>query len=405
VDLPPRRRVTIDPKSLPGFGSAEFSTSITSPYPVVVDRTMTWDPAQAYGSHAETAIVSPSTTWYLAEGSTNGGFELFYLLQNPAYTSTSVRVRYLRGVGAPLEKTYVLPPRSRTNIWVNVEEFAGLGQALADADVSGVVESLDDTPIIVERAMYLTSQGRTFNAGHESAGVTAPALSWFLAEGATGPFFDLFILVANPNAQDADVRVDYLLADGATYSRTLRAPANSRSNIWVDYESFDGGATYPLANVAVSTTVTGTNGVPIIVERAMWWPGNFTTWYEGHNSAGSVVTGTKWAMADGEVGGTSRTETYVLIANVTPSPGTARVTLMFEDGTSLQRDYPLNPNSRTNVAVGPDFGAAVHGRRFGVVVESTGATPAQIVVERAMYSGSTGPQWSAGTNALATRLR
>ena len=33
--------------------------------------------------HAETAIAEPATTWYLAEGSTAGGFELFYLLQNP----------------------------------------------------------------------------------------------------------------------------------------------------------------------------------------------------------------------------------------------------------------------------------------------------------------------------------
>jgi hypothetical protein len=405
VAMPPRTRVTIDPKALVGFGSAEFSTTITSVGPLVVDRTMTWDPAQRYGSHAETAVVRPSTTWYLAEGSTNGGFELFYLLQNPAHTPTSVRVRYLRGGGTPLEKTYVLAPRSRTNIWVNVEEFPGVGQVLADADVSGVIESLDDTPIIVERAMYLTSQGRTFNAGHESAGVTAPALSWFLAEGATGPFFDLFVLVANPNAQDAEVRVEYLLGDGRTFTRTMLAPANSRSNIWVDHESFDGGATFPLADVAVSTTLTATNGVPIIVERAMWWPGNFTTWYEGHNSAGSVVTGTKWALAEGEAGGSQRAETYVLVANVSPTPGMARVTLMFEDGSSLVKDYPLTPNSRTNVAVGPDFGAAVNGRRFGVVVESIGTAPAQIVVERAMYGGATGPQWSAGTNALATRLR
>ncbi|WP_396626753.1 hypothetical protein [Luteitalea sp.] len=44
-------------------------------------------------------------------------------------------------------------------------------------------------------------------------------------------------------------------------------------------------------------------------------------------------------------------------------------------------------------------------RRFGAVVESIAATPAQIVVERAMYSGGPGTQWSAGTNALATRLQ
>ena len=46
--------------------------------------------------------------------------------------------------------------------------------------------------------MYLDAPGQGFAAGHESAGVTAPATQWFLAEGATGAFFDLFVLVANP---------------------------------------------------------------------------------------------------------------------------------------------------------------------------------------------------------------
>jgi len=105
------------------------------------------------------------------------------------------------------------------------------------------------------------------------------------------------------------------------------------------------------------------------------------------------------------VGGARAAQTYVLIANTSAFAGRARVTLLFEDGSSLVKDYPLTPNSRTNVAVGPDFGAAVNNRRFGAVVESIGTTPAQIVVERAMYSGAAGPQWSAGTNALATRLQ
>ena len=44
-------------------------------------------------------------------------------------------------------------------------------------------------------------------------------------------------------------------------------------------------------------------------------------------------------------------------------------------------------------------------RRFGAVVESLGTTPAQIVVERAMYWDAAGQAWAAGTNALATKLQ
>jgi hypothetical protein len=94
----------------------------------------------------------------------------------------------------------------------------------------------------------------------------------------------------------------------------------------------------------------------------------------------------------------------VLVANTSAFAGSATVTLYFEDGTSAAKTYALLPRSRTNVAVAADFGAEVAGKRFGAVVESTGDTPAQIVVERAMYSNA-GVRWAAGTNAQATRLR
>ena len=161
----------------------------------------------------------------------------------------------------------------------------------------------------------------------------------------------------------------------------------------------------PLANAALSTTVKSTNGVPLVVERAMWWPGDSSTWHEAHNSAGSTATGTRWAVAEGEVGNARAHETYLLIANTSAFAGSATVTLMFDNGTSMAKTYALPPSSRTNVAVGPEFGAAVTGRRFGAVIESTGDTPAQIVVERAMYSSAGGVGFAAGTNALATKLQ
>ena len=44
------------------------------------------------------------------------------------------------------------------------------------------------------------------------------------------------------------------------------------------------------------------------------------------------------------------------------------------------------------------------GTRFSAIVESVGATPAPIVVERAMYWNANGIIWAAGSNLLATRL-
>jgi len=384
----PRTRATLDAKTVPGLATAEFSTVLESDQVLVADRTMTWD-ASGYGAHAETSVAAPATTWYLAEGATHSGFELFYLIQNPNDAVAHLHVTYLLPAGAPIEKDYTLGAQSRFNIWVDADD-----PRLANTDVSAVLTS--DVPTIVERAMYLSSEGRPFNAGHESVGVTAPATEWFLAEGATGSYFDLFVLIANPNSSDATVAATYLLPSGQTLTKTYHVGANSRFNIWVDLEDA------ALADTALSTTLVA--NVPVIVERSMWWPNGGANWFEAHNSPGATVTGTKWALAEGAVGGAGSTETYVLIANTSATAGSALVTLLFEDGTTASGTFALASSSRFNVDVRAAFPQAV-GKRFGVLVESLGSTPAQIVVERAMYSNAQGVTWAAGTNALATRLQ
>ena len=177
---------------------------------MVVDRQMMWDTVSRYGSHAETSVPARSTVWYLAEGSTSNPFQLFYLLQNPHEQEVTATIRYLLPFGqAPIVKQYTLAPSSRTTILVDNE-----APELVMTDVSAVIEASQQ--IVVERAMYMDRPGEPFAAGHESAGVTAPATEWFLAEGATGPFFELFILLANPTNTPAEVRVDYLQLSGRT---------------------------------------------------------------------------------------------------------------------------------------------------------------------------------------------
>lgn len=382
-------RRTIDPKAV--LGTAEFSTVVEADRPVIVDRTMTWD-GKGYGSHADTAVEAPAVTWYLAEGATHSNFDLFYLLMNPNASAASVRVTYLRGSGAPIVKTYTVAPASRRTVWVNGED-----EGLASAEVSAQITSTNDVPIIVERSMYLSKAGVMFLAGHESAGVTAPANQWFLAEGATGSFFDQYVLIANPSAADAQVTATYLLPTGATIVKSYSVRGSSRYTVAVDRED------PALADTAVSVAIVSTQ--PIIVERTMWWPGpTAATWHEAHNGPGATATGAAWAVADGELGGARNVETYILIANTSAFQREARVSLVFEDGTTSQQTFPLAANSRFSVDVRREFAAAA-GRRFGAIVEALGAPSPEIVVERAMYSNAAGVVWAAGTNALAVRLR
>jgi YD repeat-containing protein len=401
VSVPPTGRATVRVKDVPGMATAEFSTVVESDVPVVVDRTMVWN-AMGYGSHSETSLPAPATRWYLAEGSTKWKFDLYYLLQNPSLTADAeVKVTYLLPAGRdPIVEHHIVPANGRYNI--HVDERPGL----AETDVSAVFEATNSVPILVERAMYVTDAGRFFDSGHDAAAITAPASRWFLAEGATLGLFDTFILLSNPNPTPTTVRLTYLLEDGQTLVQERTLPANSRDNVWTNYESFpDQVPGLPLSNTGFSTVVESLDPLaPVIVERSMWWPQG--AWTEGHDSAGSTSSGVTWVLADGEEGGVRNVSTWVLIANTSPYAGQARVTLLYEDGTTEDRTYPLAGNSRTTVS-GGSFSRS-SGQRFAVLIESVpvgGGAPAQVVVERAMYSDAHGQWWAAGSNAAATKWR
>jgi Tol biopolymer transport system component len=396
--IPATSRRTIDLGLLAGLPSANVSSVIESDVHVVVDRTMRWDQISRGGAHAESSSPAPSLTWYLAEGATHGSFSLFYLIQNPSQTqSAQVRIRYLLPAGAPIEQDVTVAPNTRATI--QVDEQPGLGAV----DVSGVVQSLNGVPIIVERAMYSSAAG-LFAAGHDSAGVTSPSLQWFFAEGATGSFFDTFVLLANPNASVANVTATYLLPSGQTVNRNYVLQPNSRTTINVQEQSPQLDAT------AVSVQLVSTNGVTFLAERSMWWP-HGQPWIEAHNAAGATTTGTKWAVADGEVGLLPEdTATFLLVANTAAVATTVRVTLLFETGAAISQDFTVPGNARFNVPVlstetpaGPSHMRVPRGTRFSAVIESLGATP--IVVERAMYWNANGQLWAAGSDLLATKLQ
>ena len=402
VSLPPRRRATVDTASVAGL-SGSFATTIEANTLVIADRTVSWD-GTGYGSHAETATESPRTTWYFAEGATTGGFNTFYLLLNPGTSDASVTITYLRAGMAPRTRTYVVRPGARETVWVNKEAWSD-GDSLASAEVSARIDAT--APIIAERAMYLDRAGQLFTAGHDSVGLTAPSTRWLLAEGATGTYFDLFILLANPSGTDADVRLRFLLQDGTVVEHAQTVAAMSRATVWVDALGADPAliAANPLyarlADTAVSTDVIVDNGVGVLVERAMWWPGGPDTWAEAHNSGGVTSSALRWALAEGEVGGTRQTQTYVLVSNPGTSPATVTVSLLSESAAPETQTFTVPASSRFNLVPGSDehFPNAA-GRRFGLTFDST----APIVVERAMYSDLPGAIWSAGTNAVATKL-
>jgi hypothetical protein len=386
VVVPPRSVRNLMPGDTQALSPGSFATLVESDVELVVDRAMTWGEDDE-GSHLETAVRTPSPTWLLAEGATGWRFSLFYLLQNTDRANdTFVNVSYLRGPGDPvLTRDYHLPAGRRLTIPVDEEQFPqGSGiYPLAGADVSARIETANGVPIVVERAMYMSPDGQPFGAGHAAAAVAAPSTTWFFAEGATGGFFDEFLLLANPGASPAAVDIVFIVEGVPLPPQTYHylLPANSRTTIWVDQIP-------NLDHRSLSAQVT--SDVPIVAERAMWWPGSGDSWREAHVSAGATARAPRWAIAGLEIGGPHDAQSYILVA------GGGSVTVY--DGAGMSSSCGTSAGGRFTVRINDC--AALRGQFVGAIVEGNANT----VVEWATYRSAHGEPFAAGGASLATPI-
>jgi hypothetical protein len=381
--LAPLSRTTIHVDDVAGMEATSFSTAVASPtgLPLIVERTMRWDKS-GYGAHGERATEGAAPQWYFAEGS-QGFFSTFFLLVNPQTMANTAHITYFREGEAPLLRDVPMPPESRVTV------YAGADAELKDRSFGALVAF--DQPGTAERAMYFGTDP-LWSGGSDSVGVTAPSTSWYLAEGATGSFFNTFVLLANPGTVDATATLTYLPDTGTPVVKQRVVPAGQRVTINIATEDAS------LESAAVSTRVESTQ--PILVERSQYWPA--PNWYESHNSFGLTSTATRWGLAEGRVGGASSYQTYILLAN--PGTQAADVTVRFlrTTGVPLVKTFTVPPARRFNIAItggGGDVPELLEAE-FGAVIESS----QPIAVERAMYSNANGVVWAAGTNATATPL-
>ncbi len=414
-------RKTIRVNDVAGLATSAVSTVVSSDTALAlpVARTMFWDagaPARPgtagaaeahgaddaaltpgafyYGGHTAGAVQNPQLQWLFAEGQ-QGFFDTYLLLASTNPTPATVTVTYLVEGGAPVVQLVTVAPTSRLTL------FAG---ALPDlVGKSFGIRVVSDLPIFAERAMYFPRPGagglpgaRMFEGGHESAGVPAAATSWFLAEGATGAFFDTFVLASNPSTTNpATATVTYLPTTGVPVVKVHTVPANGRITINVETED------PTLAVAEVSTAVT--SDISIVVERAMYWNGGVTGWHAAHNAFGVTATALKRGIAEGRVGQSQGFLSFILLANPAPAPATVQITYLRTAGAPVVKTYTVNPTSRLNVAVNSEVPELVN-EDFAAVVAVTNGIP--IAVESALYWTAPAPElfFTGGTNATAVPL-
>jgi len=393
--LLPYGRLTINVNEIAGFATEDVSAVVSSiSGGVLAERTMFWGD-QFYGGHTGKAIQEARREWFLAEGAANNFFSTFILLANATTSPANVTLQFLRENAPPFPMSLTVDPNSRYTIPTNgIEGLNGYSFA---------TRVTSDVPISVERSMYINSNpdpSHPFEGGTEAAAVPEAKTEWYVAEGQASDFFAMFVLLANPNPNPTQVTLRYLMPGRTPTTKVLDLAGNSRYTIEIGNQNDAPG----VVNTDVSVEVKSTQ--PIVVERAMYWPKNGARWTDGHASAGVTSTGTTWALAEGEFGGSRGFQTYVLMANPSNTNAQVRMTLLREgEGRApLSIEFDVPANQRVTKSAQDFAGLGLQsGEKFGVIVTSLNGAP--IVVERAMYWNGGGEFWGAGTNETGFKLR
>ena len=155
-----------------------------------------------------------------------------------------------------------------------------------------------------------------------------PAPTYYLAEGATGAFFDTDILIANPHARHRAGH-DHLPQGRRHDDRADAGPRAARRARRSGSSSIAG---LEAANVLRPLVATG---VPLVVERTMRWDASRLRRARREGDRGR---GADWYFAEGSQGFFS---TYLLLVNPQTAANVAHVTYLREGGAALLRDYPL----------------------------------------------------------------
>ncbi len=219
-----------------------------------------WD---IYAQRISDAPHPPAlTTWYLAEGCTQGDMETFLLVQNPGDGDVAVAIEFdtEQGKVAPPELRAVsVPAHSRRTIkandWVNTFELS--------AHVF-----CPDGEVVVERSMY----GGDRNWATNSMGAPAPSREWYLAEGCTQGDMETFLLVQNPGGEPVKLDVTFMGSSGPVDGPQgfVLAPGHR-----VTFKANDFIAEWGFSAVVRASR-------PVVCERAVY--GNGRAW--AHDSIG-----------------------------------------------------------------------------------------------------------------------
>jgi len=290
---------------------------------------------------------------YFAEGYTGPGFDTYLLLENPGTEPEDATLEFF-GNGGPVSSTQVnVPGRSRTTLHLNRMVPAG--------DVSVRVSTREGSRIRAQRSMYFDYHG--IEDGH-TTGASGVSRQWYFAEGYTGSGFDTYLLVLNPQKETAHLDLDLMTPEGNA-RHAVEVPPLSRRTVRIN-------DLLPGAEVAMVVS----SDIPVVAERAIYF--DLSERSGGSVAMGAQAAAEEWCFAEGYTGG--EFDTWLLLANPSPSPVTAIASFQRGDGVILERKVTLQPRSRATVHIDE-----IPGLENAEVAAKVRADYPGVVAERAMY--------------------
>ncbi|HXG55199.1 MAG TPA: tandem-95 repeat protein [Vicinamibacterales bacterium] len=382
-DVPPSTRQSIRINAFPEAGAGGVSTFIKSinDLPLLIERTRVLD-GTGFAGDSETALESTNASWYFADGLETDTHHSNLVLANPNFEVAQIQVTFLLDRGAPVRRTYPLQPVSRLAIpMATVAELRGR--------TFGIIVT-SDLPMVAERSVTFDGP-RVTESTAVATGQPYPSTSWYFAEGSAWKVFNTFVLVANPNPEDAVVTIAYYTTTGGQFETRHTVAAFSRITV-------DALASEPrLEGEHFWMRLRATR--PVIAERAMYWDRRAPTFVESHMSGPVLEPGVKWWTGDARVGGPEKFDTYLMIGNPSSSTAQLRITYYPDNGTPIVTARTLGPNGRATVHVNLAV-PEIRDDSFWAIIESTNDVP--IIIERSIYwNADANGGWAAGTNVAA----
>lgn len=303
------------------------------------------------------AVAFPSTVprneWYFADGYTGTGFQEELNILNPSGSGASVTVEYFFG-GESQTQSVAVGPNTRQVVDVN----AAVGP---DKEVAVIVRS--STPVVAERLMRFVYAGK-WDGTTALVGMTAPSTSFNFAEGYTGPNFEEYLTLFNPQNKAVDAQVLYQFNGGGTQAQPVALAPRGRVTVNVNQ------VVGPNREVAVS--VSASDG--IVVERPMYFAFDGVL-AGGHTSNGLPAPTRNLTFAEGYTG-PGFTE-FLTILNPNDSPANVSITYLLGGGGTVPQGIQVGPRARFTIRVND----IVPDREVSVNMSSD----QPIVAERPMY--------------------